>query len=85
MNKLINDRPIIFASDGDRHMCKEAVMAQDDGVISIDSDLVVLNALIRDTNGRSRFRPEKELFSVLENGVEQPISYFSLKKHLLPQ
>lgn len=58
-------------------ICAGAVMAQDDDVISIDSDLVVLNALIRDTNGRVVSGLKKELFSVLENGVEQPISLFS--------
>lgn len=58
-------------------ICAGAVMAQDDEVISIDSNLVVLNALIRDANGRVVSGLKKELFSVLENGVEQPISLFS--------
>ncbi len=58
-------------------LCAGSIMAQDDDVISVDSDLVVLNALIRDANGRIVSGLKKELFSILENGVEQPISLFS--------
>ncbi|MBX3243040.1 MAG: VWA domain-containing protein [Acidobacteria bacterium] len=53
------------------------ILAQDEDVISVDSDLVVLNALITDTNGRVVSGLRKELFSVFENGVAQPISLFS--------
>lgn len=51
-----------------------------DEVISVDSDLVVLNALIKDNSGRVVSGLKKEDFSVFENGIEQPISLFSAEE-----
>lgn len=52
------------------------VFAQDDEIIKVDSSLVVLNATITDSNGSPVSRIKQNEFKLLENGKEQPISFF---------
>ena len=56
------------------------VSAQDDEEVRIDSSIVVINASIKDANGRHVSGLRKEQFKVLENGVEQTIEYFSAEQ-----
>ncbi|MEJ7623043.1 MAG: VWA domain-containing protein [Pyrinomonadaceae bacterium] len=48
-----------------------------DDIITVDSSIVVVNATISDRTGKSVGGLGKNLFRVLEDGVEQPIDAFS--------
>ncbi|MCU0239652.1 MAG: VWA domain-containing protein, partial [Pyrinomonadaceae bacterium] len=52
------------------------IYAQDDDVIKIDSNLVVLNATITDSQGKPVSALKKNLFSVFEDEKEQEIDFF---------
>lgn len=52
----------------------------DDEVISVDSSIVILNATIKDRNGRHVAGLKEQQFTVLEGNVEQPIGYFSAEE-----
>ncbi|HEX6126921.1 MAG TPA: VWA domain-containing protein [Pyrinomonadaceae bacterium] len=55
-----------------------SIFAQDDeGIFSIDSSVVVLNATITDTSGRHVSGLRQEQFTILENGVQQEIGSFT--------
>lgn len=49
-------------------------------VIKIDTDLVTLNVRVIDRNNRPIGNLRKEEFTVLEDGVPQPIEYFSVEE-----
>ena len=49
----------------------------EDEEVRIDSSVVILNALIKGKDGRTVGGLRKEQFKVFEDGVEQPIEYFS--------
>ena len=58
-----------------------AVIAQkDDDVLVVDSATVLMNATILDSGGKSVGGLKQEQFTVLENGVQQEISYFSAEE-----
>jgi Ca-activated chloride channel homolog len=58
-----------------------SLSAQDnDDVIKVDSSLVVLNATITDADGKPVSGLQKNRFTVLENGVEQKIDFFSAEE-----
>lgn len=50
--------------------------SQDDDIIKVDSSLVVLNATITDANGKPVRNLKQSQFKILEEGKEQPISFF---------
>lgn len=52
----------------------------DDNVISIDSSIVVLNAIIQDRSGRHVSGLQQKQFKVFENGKEQEISFFAAEE-----
>jgi VWFA-related protein len=54
--------------------------AQDEEVITVDSNLVVLNATITDKDGKPVAGLTRDRFSVFENGVEQRIQFFSAEE-----
>lgn len=54
--------------------------AQDDDIIKVDSSVVVLNATIRDAQGRSVAGLKQSQFKVLEDGAEQEISVFEAQE-----
>lgn len=57
------------------------INAQDpDDVIKVDSNLVVLNATITDSDGKAVSGLQKNRFSVYEDGVEQTIEFFSAEE-----
>lgn len=63
--------------------CALTVRAQNDDdetPITIDSSIVVLNATILDKGGIKVLGLKQEQFTILENGVEQPISFFSAEE-----
>lgn len=56
------------------------VRAQDEDVIDIRTYTVLLNVYVTDKNGRPVAELPRNLFSVLENGTEQRISFFEAAK-----
>lgn len=52
----------------------------DDNVISIDSSIVVLNAIVQDSSGRHVSGLQQKQFKVFENGKEQEISFFAAEE-----
>jgi Ca-activated chloride channel homolog len=52
------------------------VFAQDDDIIKVDSALVVLNATITDSTGKTVSQLKQNEFKLLENGKEQKITFF---------
>lgn len=58
------------------------VTAQDDdeNVISIDSSIVILNAIVQDSSGRHVSGLQQKQFKVFENGKEQEISFFAAEE-----
>lgn len=57
-----------------------SLFAQDDDIINVDSSLVVLNATITDAQGNPVRNLTQNLFKVLEDGKEQPISFFEAQE-----
>ena len=55
----------------------EALAQSEDEEVRIDSSVVILNASIKGKDGRTINGLRKEQFKVFEDGVEQPIEYFS--------
>lgn len=53
-----------------------SIFAQDDDVIKVDSSLVVINAAITDSAGKSVNSIKENEVKLLENGKEQKISFF---------
>jgi Ca-activated chloride channel family protein len=53
-----------------------SVLAQEDDVIKVDSSLVILNATITDPEGKPVRNLKQNQFKILEDGKEQPISFF---------
>lgn len=53
---------------------------KDDDVLVVDSATVLMNATILDSGGKSVGGLKQEQFTVLENGVQQEISYFSAEE-----
>lgn len=52
--------------------------AQDDeGVVTVDSSIVVVNATVTDSNGRHVPGLKQNQFTIVENGVEQEIASFT--------
>lgn len=56
--------------------CSTTYFAQEDDIIKVDSSLVVINATITDTSGKPVNGLKKTQFKVLEDGKEQPVSFF---------
>lgn len=54
-----------------------AVGQEPDDVLTVDSSIVVLNAIITDSSGRHVAGLKKTQFKILENGVEQEIATFT--------
>ena len=54
-----------------------SILAQDDDEILIDSSVVIVNASIKNADGRNAGGLKKDQFKVFEDGVEQRIEYFS--------
>lgn len=54
-----------------------AAVPQEDQEVRVDSSIVVLNATIRDSNGRHVSGLKRPQFKVFEDGVEQQIEIFS--------
>ena len=52
------------------------VLAQEDEVIKVDSSLVILNPTITDADGKPIRNLKQNQFKILEDGREQPISFF---------
>ncbi len=52
------------------------LFAQDEEIVKIDSSLVVLNAAITDPNGKFVKSLTQNQFKILEDGVEQKVSFF---------
>lgn len=52
------------------------LFAQDDDIIKVDSSLVVINATITDATGNPVRNLKQTQFKILEDGKEQPISFF---------
>jgi Ca-activated chloride channel homolog len=62
-------------------LVSSSVFAQtDDDVIKIDSSLVVLNATITDLNGKAVTNLKQNLFTIFEDGKEQPITFFEAQE-----
>lgn len=56
-------------------------LAQDDeGVLKVDSSIVVLNAIITDSTGRHVGGLQQKQFTILEDGVEQDIASFTAEE-----
>ena len=53
---------------------------EEDAVVSIDSSVVVLNATIVDSKGRHVGGLKQNQFTILENGVEQEINFFTAEE-----
>ena len=53
---------------------------QEDEEVRVDSSIVVLNATVKDANGRHVAGLKLPQFKVFEDGVEQPIEYFSAEE-----
>ncbi|HWP43895.1 MAG TPA: VWA domain-containing protein [Blastocatellia bacterium] len=60
-----------------QHENKREHQDQQEGAIKLATDLVALNVMVTDQNGRAASGLKKEDFKVYENGIEQPISFFS--------
>ena len=54
--------------------------AQDEEEVRVDSSIVVLNAAIKDASGRHVAGLKQSQFTVLEDGVEQKIEFFSAEE-----
>jgi len=54
-----------------------SILAQDDDEILIDSSVVIVNASIKNANGRNAGGLKQDQFKIFEDGVEQRIEYFS--------
>lgn len=55
--------------------------AQDEeGIVRVDSSLVILNATILDNGGKHVPGLQKKQFKILENGAEQEISFFAAEE-----
>ena len=59
-----------------------AVLAQDAPLdtIKIDTNLVVLRVAVNDAQGRAAVSLKQEAFKIYEDGVEQPIGFFSAEQ-----
>ncbi len=57
-----------------------SLFAQDDDVISIESQLVVLNAAITNEKGEPAFALDKNQFKIFEDGKKQEIAFFETQK-----
>ena len=55
------------------------IFSQDDE-IQIDSSVVILNASIKNADGRHASGLRKEQFKIIEDGVEQSVDYFSAEE-----
>lgn len=53
---------------------------QEDDEIKVDSSVVILNASIKNMDGRHMGGLKKDLFKIFEDGVEQPIEFFSAEE-----
>lgn len=53
---------------------------QDDEVYTVDSSVVILNATVADSSGRHVTGLMRNQFKVLEDGVEQEVSYFAAEE-----
>lgn len=56
------------------------ILGQVDGEIRIDSSVVILNASIKNADGRNASGLKKDQFKIFEDGVEQHIEYFSAEE-----
>jgi Ca-activated chloride channel homolog len=52
----------------------------DDDVVTVDSSIVLLNATITDASGKHAAGLKQDQFTIFENGVEQPISFFAAEE-----
>ncbi len=52
----------------------------EDDVVTVDSSIVVLNATVTDSAGKHAAGLKQDQFTILENGVEQPISFFAAEE-----
>jgi hypothetical protein len=53
---------------------------QEAATVKLARDLVSLNVMVTDRNGRAILGLKREDFKVYEEGVEQPISFFSAEE-----
>ena len=57
-----------------------STFAQDSDEILIDSSVVILNASVKNADGRNAAGLKKDHFKIFEDGVEQRIEYFSAEE-----
>ncbi|MEQ1765299.1 MAG: VWA domain-containing protein [Pyrinomonadaceae bacterium] len=57
-----------------------SILAQDGDEILIDSSVVIVNASIKNADGRNAGGLKKDQFKIFEDGVEQRIEYFSAEE-----
>lgn len=57
-----------------------ATAQDEDTPLTIDSNLVVLNVSVRDSRGLHVSGLKQKAFSVLEDGIDQPISFFAAEE-----
>ena len=57
-----------------------ATAQDEDTPLTIDSNLVVLNVSVRDTRGLHVSGLKQKSFSVLEDGIDPPISFFAAEE-----
>ncbi len=52
---------------------------QDDEIISVDSSLVILNAVVTDKNGKPVAGLKRDDFKIIEDGKEQALAFFEIQ------
>ncbi len=62
-------------------LCPTLGLAQDDDtILSVDSSIVLLNAAITDGSGKFPVGLTQKQFTVFEDGIEQPITFFQAEE-----
>jgi len=57
-----------------------SILAQDGDEIVVDSSVVIVNASVKNADGRNAGGLKKDQFKIFEDGVEQRIDYFSAEE-----
>ncbi len=57
-----------------------SLYSQDEEIISVDSNLVILNATITDKNGKPAAKLNQSQFEIYEDGKKQEIAFFETQK-----
>jgi len=62
-------------------LCSTLALAQDDDtILSVDSSIVLLNAAMADGSGKFPAGLTQKQFTVFEDGIEQPITFFQAEQ-----